>query len=244
MTDCVDIPYRRLNLRAPIREILIENTHRRYEVFYNANKASFLNGLCEAHGSDKGGLTAGEKPYPWLPHNYADYIERHFGHCREHVRNVFECGLGTNNPDLVSSMGERGRPGASLRVWRDYFPNARVVGADVDRDILFAEDRIVTHHVDQTDAASVAALWDAVGKVEFDLMIDDGLHTFEAGVSLLEGSLHKLKAGGIYIIEDVAMETIVRFLDYFQDKPLNYEVVTLYRGKHRLGDNSMIVIRA
>ena len=39
---------------------------------------------------------------------------------------MFECGLGTNNPNLKSNMTENGIPGASLRVWRDYFFNAKI----------------------------------------------------------------------------------------------------------------------
>ena len=39
---------------------------------------------------------------------------------------VFECGLGTNNPDLQGNMTVDGMPGASLRVWRDYFKNAQI----------------------------------------------------------------------------------------------------------------------
>ncbi len=60
------------------------------------------------------------------------------------VRAVLEVGLGTNHRDVVSRMGFRGRPGASLRAFRDFLPNARIFGADVDCRVLFAEERIRT----------------------------------------------------------------------------------------------------
>ena len=37
-----------------------------------------------------------------------------------------------------------GSPGASLRVWKDFFSNAKIYGSDIDKDILFNEDRIFT----------------------------------------------------------------------------------------------------
>jgi len=57
---------------------------------------------------------------------------------------VFELGLGTNNIGAPSSMGAGGCSGASLRGWREYFPNAHIFGAESDRDILFDEERIWT----------------------------------------------------------------------------------------------------
>ena len=56
------------------------------------------------------------------------------------VTALLEIGLGTNNPRLISNMGKRGRPGSSLRAFRDFLPTARIYGADIDRQILFEED--------------------------------------------------------------------------------------------------------
>ena len=61
-----------------------------------------------------------------------------------------EVGLGSNNTELLSNMGSDGKPLASLRAWRDYFPNAQIYGADIDKDILTNEERIKTFFVDQT----------------------------------------------------------------------------------------------
>lgn len=60
-------------------------------------------------------------------------------------------------------MGDYGPSGASLRVLRDYFPNALIVGADIDKSVLFQEARIKTCYVDQLDAESVRRLWQSVG---------------------------------------------------------------------------------
>ena len=36
-------------------------------------------------------------------------------------------------------MGINEKPGSSLRMWRDYFPVARVFGVGIDKKILFKE---------------------------------------------------------------------------------------------------------
>ena len=37
-----------------------------------------------------------------------------FDHCRDKIKLVFECGIGTNNPNLISSMNINGKPGAGV----------------------------------------------------------------------------------------------------------------------------------
>ena len=99
-------------------------------------------------------------------------------------------------------MGVTGKPGASLRAWRDYFENAKIYGADIDKEILFRETIIKTFYVDQTDKKSVLQMWKKIDEKNFNLIIDDGLHTFSAAINLFELSINRLKPDGIYIIED------------------------------------------
>ena len=75
------------------------------------------------------------------------------------LKNIFELGIGTNNPNIESSMGEKYNPGSSLRALRDYFPNANIFGADIDKNILFNDqNKIKTFYVDQLDRKSVENL--------------------------------------------------------------------------------------
>lgn len=199
--------------------------------------------LCDQFGSDKGQIRPDDHPYDWPAHTYTDHYSMLFDHCRDHVLNVFECGVGTNNPEVDSNMGIHGRPGASLRVWRDYFPRARIVGADIDAGILFTEPRITTFQVDQTDAGSIANLWRQVDVELFDLMIDDGLHDYEAGSCLFTHSSHKLAHNGIYVIEDVKAEDLARYRQFFQSKPYSVDYVNLHMPGREVEDNSLIIIR-
>jgi hypothetical protein len=234
-----------LDLHLSIQNILTDNFDRSYQVFYRKSDTSELNALCDKYGTDQGEIKSSGPghPYPWPSHTYADFIESHFQHCREYVKKVFECGIGSNDPAVPSNMGVRGKPGASLRVWHDYFPNAHIYGADIDLKTLFQEPRISTFYCDQTDASTIARMWSEINTSDFDLMIDDGLHTFAAARCLFENSFDRLKKGGMYIIEDVKALDLVLFAQYFKTRMYNYDFVNLYRKNIPLGDNSLVVIR-
>ena len=97
------------------------------EVFRETPDSEELAALFNKYGSDKSGT-----------HNYhliyASILNRNA------PLNIFEVGLGTNNPRVPSNMGENGRPGAAERALRDWAPKANIYGADIDRDILFTEE--------------------------------------------------------------------------------------------------------
>jgi hypothetical protein len=154
------------------------------------SSAARLKELFDAYGSDKASH-----------HNY-HHLYGNILHNPAAVTAIFEIGLGTNNVDVVSNMGPGGRPGSSLRAFRDHLPNAQVYGADIDRRILFTEERITTFFVDQTDPNGIEEL-SARLPAEFDLIIDDGLHAPNANLFTLIFSLKKLKLGGVLVVEDV-----------------------------------------
>jgi SAM-dependent methyltransferase len=150
---------------------------------------------------------------------------------------VLEVGLGTKRRDVVSHMGLRGRPGASLRAFRDFLPNARIFGADVDRRVLFEEERIRTSWVDQTSPESVAALARAVPD-DLDLIVDDGLHAPNANIAILTLAMRKLRPGGWVVIEDIAAPAVPVWQVIASMMPAGY-VVNLVDG----GDGFLFIAR-
>jgi len=212
------------------------------EIIYQKNIHSEFAKLCDFYGSDKGSLSSVPHPYPWTPHTYSDYYEMIFAARRFNVKKVFECGIGTNNPKLASNMSATGKPGASLRVWRDYFPNAQIIGGDIDSSILFEEKRIKTYYIDQTDYQAIQDFWNKVNDDDFDLILDDGLHTTDAGIKLFTHSFDKLSSSGLYIIEDVGIHMLSAYVDYFKDKPLKVEYINLNRPNTKIGNNRLIII--
>jgi len=215
----------------------------KFIIHHKKNHNDHLSVLCDKWGSDKGGIKKANRSYSWEPHTYTDFYSHIFSHCRNDILRVFECGIGTNNPKLRSSMGTKGSPGASLRVWRDYFPNAMIIGADIDRDILFKEKRIKTFFIDQLNPKVISNFWKTISLSDFDLIIDDGLHTFEAGICLFKNSIKHLSNEGIYVIEDVSIPDLFRYKDFFIKTNYILEYVTMFRPNHEINDNNLIVIR-
>ncbi len=120
---------------------------------------------------------------------------------------ILEVGLGTNNTKIISSMGINGKPGASIKAFRDTFSKALIYGADVDQNILFEEDRIKTFYVDQTDLSSFDNITQEVNE-KFDLIIDDGLHYQLSNLNTLIFALNNLSFDGYLVIEDIGIWTI------------------------------------
>jgi cyclopropane fatty-acyl-phospholipid synthase-like methyltransferase len=92
--------------------------------------------------------------------------------------------------------------GASVKMWEEYFPEAKIIGADNDRAKLkYATARIVMEYADQSDVADLIRLSQAHGP--FDVVIDDGSHIWDHQIASLRYLYPFVKTGGYYILEDI-----------------------------------------
>lgn len=201
--------------------------------------------LCEIMGrnkSDKGNIDIINS---W--HNYTTLYSSIFEKIRNNNLRVFELGLGTNNINLPSNMGVDGRPGASLYGWNEYFPNSLIFGADIDMNILFNTDKIKTFFCDMLNPNIIKDMWNNKELHEnFDIIIEDGLHEFNANVCFFENSIHKLKKGGYYIIEDIHYNDFISF----ENKIKEWKNIYLYLqfnlikipSTRNIYDNNVLVI--
>lgn len=114
------------------------------------------------------------------------------------VHQVLEIGIGTR-ASMTHVPGYE--PGASLRMWAEYFPEAKVVGFDRDPEMR-SEGRIITFLVDERDTTRLAEAAAEFGT--FELIVDDGSHSpndqFQTALTLMPF----LSDGGVYIVEDAA----------------------------------------
>lgn len=200
----------------------------------NSKSNQILTDLMNLHGSDKGGKNN--------HHNYSDYYSELFYNNKNNIKNFLEIGLGSNNTNIPSNMGSDGIPLASLRAWRDFFKNANIFGADIDKNILKNEDRIKTFYVDQTDPKSIEEMFEKIGIKKFDIILEDGLHEFNANLCFFENSINFLEDDGTYIIEDVYYKDQDRFINYFEKTNFNFSIVDIFHEKN-IANNCLIIIR-
>lgn len=153
-----------------------------------------LRRLFTKYGSDKG-----------TTHRY-DVLYTHLLDQIGDAPALLEVGLGTADRTIASNMGPAGKPGASLRAFRDYLPGAAIYGADIDEAILFQDERIRTFFVDQTDLDSVRRLVDQLPPL--DLVIDDGLHSPGANMAIIWLARRLLKTGAWLVVEDISFDAI------------------------------------
>jgi hypothetical protein len=103
--------------------------------------------------------------------------------------------------------------GGSLRMWREYLPNATLHGIDVDRRTLAYELEIPgtkVRLVDQADARALRAFVDELGG-SYDVIVDDGGHTMEQQIVSFEVLFPHVVSGGIYVIEDLGTSYFVEY---------------------------------
>jgi hypothetical protein len=140
-----------------------------------------LVALAIRHGSDK-----------WGRHWYARHYETHFAPRRLEPLTLLEIGVG--GYDDVSTGGE------SLRMWKEYFPQARVFGIDVADKSAVEEDRIRVFRGRQQDLEFLDHVTRATGPL--DVVIDDGSHRNTDVIVTFQSLFPRLREGGIYAIED------------------------------------------
>ena len=125
-----------------------------------------------------------------------------------------------------------------MRVLREYFKNAHIYAADIDKNILFEDERISTFYVNQLDNQSINEMWRKINKNNFDLIIDDGLHTLNSVYTFFNQSFSKLRPKGLYVIEDVH----VAYLKDLAKKLKDFKPKILTSDKANNIDDYLIII--
>lgn len=102
----------------------------------------------------------------------------------------------TKFPINILEIGIRG--GGSIKIWKEYFhPDSEVYGGDIEPFNLI-EDTIC-HQMDMYSTEALNLFEDSY----FDIVIDDGPHTYDSFVNVITEYYSKIKDNGILIVEDV-----------------------------------------
>lgn len=115
-------------------------------------------------------------------HKYLDFYEKNLPK-REFAGRLLEIGV---------------MDGASMKMWREYYPKAEIIGVDNAMQSDLKIDGVGLVEIDATNPIELKELGN------FDIIIDDGSHmTADQQASFEHLFYSQLNPGGIYIIEDL-----------------------------------------
>jgi demethylmacrocin O-methyltransferase len=149
----------------------------------STSDVALLEMLARRFGTDK------------LKHGYIPSYVKHMAHLRVEPLVLVEIGLKKKKPGYAGCE--------SLKMWREYFPAARIVGLDIiDVSTL---PRVANTEVYQCDCTDAQAIEQILSRHDIapDLVIDDGAHTPKSHQIALGTIFPRMRPGGTYFIEDL-----------------------------------------
>ena len=154
-----------------------------------------LDQIANKYRSDKGSLY-------YNAHAYAAVYESHLRDRRLANLHLLEIGLLRHDVQALKPEGPYDDT-PSLKMWREYLPNARIVGFDI-ADFSAAPAlpgvRIVRGNAEKPK--DLRRLVEVSGG-QFDVIVDDGSHASHHQQNALAELYPHLNPGGLYFIEDL-----------------------------------------
>lgn len=178
--------------------------------------SNILDQLAQKYGTDKFGK-----------HSYTEEYDKIFSETRNQVKKVVELGAAE---------------GAGLKMFHDYFPNAKIYGADIEydrvpdevfKDFPRIEDVFICDQAFEKDCKDLIKYTGS----DVDLFVDDGSHKPEDQIFTAQTIMPLLDSGAIYIIEDVADRSIFDKFKGFEASMVEKHSLT---GRH---DDTLIILR-
>ena len=135
------------------------------------------------------------KKYPSSKNRFGfiEIYEKYFNEVKNEKLNILEIGIDK---------------GDSLRIWRDYFPNAKICGLDIDKKD-FKINGVEFFFGDQSDKIFLKTIIDKYNS--FDIIIDDGSHISKHIITSFNYLYPYLNDNGLYIVEDLQTSYIPRY---------------------------------
>jgi hypothetical protein len=119
--------------------------------------------------------------------SYLDIYDNLFQSVRLDVKNFVEVGV---------------LNGSSLKMWKEYFPNAQIHGIDINPKCKqYEEDRINIYIGDQNDDQFLSKISKEIP--EIDIFLDDGSHITQHQIKTFNHLFNNIKKGGFFVIEDL-----------------------------------------
>ena len=164
------------------------------------------------------------KGYEYYPtdkdtdHSYLDVYDKLFKDFKEKTINILEVGIWK---------------GGSIRLWSDYFINAKIFGCDInDISEVFPENAIKI--IKNFNNITLSDL----NNLSLSIAIDDGSHSLDDQISFIKLFYPNLMSGGMLIIEDI--QNIDSQKKDFDLLNIPYEIIDLRYKKNRYDDVLLI----
>ena len=164
-------------------------------------------------------------------HSYLELYELLLRNKKETAKNILEIGI---------------LQGGSIKLWHDYFANAKVYGLDVmPESQVWSEinnkERIVLHT--STDAYNIDFFNNVLADKKFDVILDDGPHTLQIMITFISLYSTILEDDGILILEDIQSWDWVKTLKNTVPSHLRKHVFVFdLRGNKGRYDDIVLVI--
>lgn len=196
---------------------------KKYLCYYNyiksENKMNHLCKIAQKYGTDKYHRHNYCKAYENILYNYVN------------KQNVFLLEVGVFK-------------GASLRMWAEWLPNAKIYGVDNWSEITEKPTKDIASNITIISSNSKdISVCDALNHQKFDVIIDDGNHHPYSQLITLWNIWPLLKDNGIYIIEDLQeIETYkkhwsfipgIEFIDMRQDGGTYDSILLIIKKKKK-----------
>tara|TARA_R110002167_G_scaffold43483_8_gene131319 strand:+ start:663 stop:1235 length:573 start_codon:yes stop_codon:yes gene_type:complete len=167
--------------------------------------------LAEKYGVDK---------CPQIYHQYTPVYHQLLK--SSNPKKLLEIGIG--NFKLMSPIvGQGYLYGASLRMWRDYFPECHIYSCDILEEVIFQDERITTQITDQSSPGSLEDMMNNFKNM--DIILDDGSHIEQHQIISFFTLWKHLNKGGFYIIEDIfrnRLNEMSKLQNHFEDCKLHH----------------------
>lgn len=182
-------------------------------------------------------------------HSYIDVYDELFASYRNNDINLLEIGA------LVCG---------SLKMFENYFYKGQIYGVDnwaqsdqlvvtgfsgrkytVEQLVQDVQKNHPRIHLITCDSTNKAMVDIQVNKLDFDIIIDDGDHRYQAQFATYCNFIPYLRKNGIYIVEDVRHYTILeqQINDYNKTNGLNYTVEVRKFFKNNWDDDVLLIIK-
>lgn len=123
-------------------------------------------------------------------HNFCNFYEQNLN---KNITKLYEIGV---------------LDGASLQMWSEYYPNAQIIGFDIeDKSTLKLNSNVTVKYLDQGNITQLKDL--ANNSNNIDIIVDDGSHFIDHQIMTFEILFNSLKTNGQYIIEDLHTSTLL-----------------------------------